>query len=158
MERLERVAREDPREKGSTPMKKLFIEKQVAVLLEVAVKTLQGWRYKGGGPPFAKMGRLIRYAESDLEAFVLEKRRTSTSDRGRPLVSQLRPGITIRRVPEHERTLGRPPAVAYPPATTPRPAPGSPTRRRHSLPRGRVRIRVVLPNQQVSESAPRPAR
>jgi hypothetical protein len=138
MDRIDQVAREDPRAKGRTPMKKVLVEKQVAALLEVSVKTLQGWRYKGGGPPFAKIGRLIRYAESDLEAFVLEKRRTSTSDRGRPPVTQLRSGFTIRRVPEHERRLDRP-SAASPPPTAPRPVHGAPTRRRHGAPRIRIR-------------------
>jgi len=120
-------------------MKKLFDETQAAAWYGLSKKTLQGWRYRGDGPQFIKLGRSVRYAESDLEAYVLEKRRTSTSDRGQPLVSQLRPGITIRRVPEHERRLDRPPGAVYPPPTAPRPAPGAPTRRRHGAPRIRIR-------------------
>jgi predicted DNA-binding transcriptional regulator AlpA len=139
-------------------MKKLLTEKQVATLLEVSIKTLQGWRLKGGGPPYVKMGRLIRYAESDLEAYVIEKRRTSTSDGGRTLVYSPPPGITVRIVPAHERRLDRPRAAACPPPITPRPVPGAPTGRRHCVPLEWVRIRYRLPNQRVTESTRRRAR
>ena len=44
------------------------------------MKTLLGWRYRGGVPPFVKVGRCVRYRHEDLQAFVLEELRTSTSD------------------------------------------------------------------------------
>ena len=132
-------------------MKKLFTEKQVAALLEVSVKTLQGWRLKGGGPPFVKMGRLVRYLESDVEAFVLEKSRTSTSDRGRTPVLSPPPCFTVRPVPAHESRFDRPRAAACPPPTTPRLKPAQlarlPTRRLHATLRCRIRTRPVVTNQ-----------
>lgn len=137
-------------------MNKLMDEKQVAALMEVSVKALQGWRYRGCGPRYLKFGRLVRYRMADLEAFVVEALRTSTSDRGRPPVSQLRSGFTIQRVPEHERRLDRPSASPLP--ATPRPAPGSPTRRRHHVRTIRCRTRIVFVHQSVDGSQPRPTR
>ena len=63
-------------------MTQLMDEKQAAALLNVSVKTLQARRSRGGGPRFVKLGRSVRYAMADLEAFVLAAVRTSTSDPG----------------------------------------------------------------------------
>ena len=63
-------------------MTELVTEQQAAGLLHVSVKRLQGWRSRGGGPPFRKLGRCVRYAVPDLEAFVQEAVRRSTSDPG----------------------------------------------------------------------------
>ena len=32
--------------------------------------TLQTWRSRGDGPPFLKVGRLVRYRRSDLDAWL----------------------------------------------------------------------------------------
>ncbi len=64
-------------------MRELLTEKQVAALLRVTVKALQAWRGRGGGPPFIKMGRCVRYRLEDLDALVRAALRQSTSDRGR---------------------------------------------------------------------------
>ena len=45
----------------------------------VSARTLQRWRLEGGGPVFVKLGRLVRYRQSDLEHFLDERARTSTS-------------------------------------------------------------------------------
>ena len=140
-------------------MNKLLDEKQAAALLNMSVKSLQAWRSRGGGQKFVKIGRrLVRYAMADLEAFVLDRLRSSTSDRGRTPVYRDRPGITIRPVPEKDRVLDRAPAAACTPPTTPRPAPRPPTPRRHVVPRGRIRVRLVRTNQHVNEPAPTRAR
>jgi hypothetical protein len=90
----------------------LVTEQQAAELLHVSVKCLQGWRSRGGGPPFVKLGRCVRYAVPALEAFVQEAVRRSTSDPGpgRPLCS----GIQV----EHflEQTGRRRSAVAPDPS------------------------------------------
>jgi hypothetical protein len=62
----------------------LLTEQQAAALLGVTVKTLQGWRYRGGGPAFVKLGRCVRYRAEDLQDFVTAAVRTSTSDPGSP--------------------------------------------------------------------------
>lgn len=61
-----------------TPIK-LINPTQAATLLGVRVSTLESWRLRGTGPIFRKIGRLCRYAESDLLAWVDAQMRTSTS-------------------------------------------------------------------------------
>jgi excisionase family DNA binding protein len=60
----------------------LLTEQGVAKLLQVTVKTLQAWRVRGGGPPFVKVGRCVRYRLEDVEAYVAASTRMSTSDPG----------------------------------------------------------------------------
>lgn len=60
---------------------------EVAERLGVAVKTIDQWRSRGGGPPFVRIGGVVRYRESDLERFVAERVRLSTSDDGRAAVA-----------------------------------------------------------------------
>jgi hypothetical protein len=45
----------------------------------VSVRTLQRWRLEGGGPLFVKVGRLVRYPRSDLDAWMATRIYTSTS-------------------------------------------------------------------------------
>ena len=54
-------------------------ESTAARRLHCDVKTMQAWRYRGGGPPFIKIGRLVRYLDSDIEAYINSRRRTSTT-------------------------------------------------------------------------------
>lgn len=55
---------------------------EAAAFLRAAVATMEGWRIKGGGPAFIKMGRRVVYRRSDLLAFALGNLRKSTSDAG----------------------------------------------------------------------------
>jgi hypothetical protein len=54
-------------------------EQRAAEILGLSVKTLRGWRLRGDGPRYAKFGRAVRYAISDLEAFAAASIRNSTS-------------------------------------------------------------------------------
>jgi excisionase family DNA binding protein len=138
---------------------KILTEQEAAKLLNISVKTLQGWRYKGGGPRFAKMGRLVRYAMTNLEDYVHQQTRRSTSDRGPTSLPQNRSGFTVRPVPEGERSFDRPPVAAvFAPLTTPSVAPRLPTLRRHGFPYVRFRTRLIGGIRQVIAPAPRPAR
>lgn len=58
----------------------LLTEKQAAQLLSVGDKCLQAWRVRGGGPPYHKVGRLIRYREGDLLSWLESRRRQTTSE------------------------------------------------------------------------------
>lgn len=60
----------------------VLTEKETAALLRISVKALQGWRSRGGGPKFLKLGRCVRYRRGDLQDFVLKALRNSTSDPG----------------------------------------------------------------------------
>jgi phage terminase Nu1 subunit (DNA packaging protein) len=69
------------REPKAEPL--LMNEKEAAELLGFAVRTLQTWRSRGGGPPFIGVSsRCVRYQREDLLAWIAERRRLSTSDRG----------------------------------------------------------------------------
>jgi len=53
----------------------MYTEEQVATMLQVSLSQLRKWRMKknGGrqlGPPFRKIGRLVRYPESALLAYI----------------------------------------------------------------------------------------
>lgn len=63
----------------------LLTENEAAKFLRISPFTLQGWRHKGGGPRFVRIGRNIRYALLDLERFVLDHTCESTSDWRPPL-------------------------------------------------------------------------
>jgi hypothetical protein len=41
-------------------------EMQAALFLGVSVRTLQAWRVRGGGPPYVKCGRAVRYQRRSL--------------------------------------------------------------------------------------------
>lgn len=75
----------------------LLTEDEVAALLQVTVKALQGWRYRGGGPRFVKVGRCVRYRREDLQGFVQAALRTSTSDPGPPIIPHYTGSISTRR-------------------------------------------------------------
>jgi predicted DNA-binding transcriptional regulator AlpA len=64
-------------------VERLVDEVVAAQLLGVSRRTLQGWRWRGGGPRFVRIGiRAVRYEPAELRAWVDAQRRTSTSDRG----------------------------------------------------------------------------
>jgi len=63
-----------------TPIK-LITAGQTATLLGVRVTTLESWRLRGNGPCYRKIGRLVRYAEADVLAWIDAQTRTSTSQR-----------------------------------------------------------------------------
>lgn len=44
-------------------------ERELAERWGVSVRTLQDWRWRGTGPRFTKLGALVRYAVSDIEAY-----------------------------------------------------------------------------------------
>lgn len=49
----------------------LLSDREVADLLNIAVKTVQNWRWKGEGPRTIKLGkRAVRYRRADVEAFI----------------------------------------------------------------------------------------
>jgi predicted DNA-binding transcriptional regulator AlpA len=60
----------------------LLTEKEVARRLALSVRTLQDWRFRGGGPKFLKCGSAIRYKWSDVEEWMLQQARESTADSG----------------------------------------------------------------------------
>lgn len=61
----------------------LLAEKEAAKALGFSERTLQKWRSVGGGPRFVRVSaRAVRYRQVDIDAWVEERLRTSTSDPG----------------------------------------------------------------------------
>ena len=57
----------------------LLNQKQAARVLGLSARTLERHRLAGTGPRYARLGRLIRYRESDLAEWVHVSLRKSTS-------------------------------------------------------------------------------
>lgn len=61
----------------------LLTPRQVAKQLGVTCNTLEAWRIRGGGPKFVRVSkRCIRYRRQDVESWIEERIRSSTSDSG----------------------------------------------------------------------------
>lgn len=55
-------------------------EREAAEYIHVSTKTLQSWRAKGQGPPYVKLGRLVRYDFGVLRSWAEARTRQSTSE------------------------------------------------------------------------------
>ena len=63
---------------------RLRSEKEAAEYLDVAVRTVQAWRMRGGGPKHVSISRrCVKYRLEDLDAWAESKLRSSTSDIGK---------------------------------------------------------------------------
>lgn len=51
----------------------------VALQLQISEKTLANWRCTGAGPCFRKIGASVRYLQSDIDAWVAERKFYSTT-------------------------------------------------------------------------------
>lgn len=58
----------------------LLNEMEAARFLGLRTKTLASWRCRGTGPVFRKIGRLVRYMQSDLEEYLENQARRSTAE------------------------------------------------------------------------------
>ncbi|GHF32207.1 hypothetical protein GCM10017044_28910 [Kordiimonas sediminis] len=59
----------------------LLNERQAAAYLNQSVRTLQGWRLRGGGPRFVKIsGRSVRYRIEDINAWIEGRIVANTSE------------------------------------------------------------------------------
>jgi excisionase family DNA binding protein len=55
---------------STSPVGRLATPIEVAVYLQVPVKTLYAWRYEGKGPRAHRVGRHLRYRWEDVEAWL----------------------------------------------------------------------------------------
>src|SRR4051812_48006828 len=58
----------------------LFTTKEAARYLRVSHRTMEDWRYKGGGPSFSKAGKRILYRKGDLDAFLTARTFQNTAE------------------------------------------------------------------------------
>jgi predicted DNA-binding transcriptional regulator AlpA len=63
-------------------MLRLLTQREAATLLRLSERTLERLRVTGAGPRYVKAGRLVRYREIDLEAWINSRLVVSTSERG----------------------------------------------------------------------------
>ena len=54
----------------SNRSQRLLDQQDVAEILHISPKTLEYYRYKGMGPRFVKLGKLVRYKESDVFDYI----------------------------------------------------------------------------------------
>jgi len=65
-------------------MQVILDQKRVATILGISTRTLERYRLTGMGPPYAKLGgKLIRYRQSDVEAWIQQNLSHSTSEKVR---------------------------------------------------------------------------
>lgn len=62
---------------------KLLNQAEVAEFLGLSKAWLERARWAGDGPRYIKFGRAVRYKISDLEKYLSDRERLSTSDAGR---------------------------------------------------------------------------
>lgn len=55
---------------------------ETAKLLGVKLGTLEQWRWRGVGPKWVKVGRLVRYAESELNDYIVRTQQDHTPNKG----------------------------------------------------------------------------
>lgn len=61
----------------------LLTESEAAAFLNFTPRAMQAWRIRGGGPAYIRVSaRAIRYRQEDIDRWLDERRRTSTSDDG----------------------------------------------------------------------------
>jgi len=63
-------------------MERLLKQSEVAERLGTSERFLEVRRVTGGGPPYVKVGRAVRYRPAAVDAWIEERERTSTSDAG----------------------------------------------------------------------------
>lgn len=69
----------------------LLTQREGAAFLGVSPRTLEGWRVRGGGPRFVRLGRAVRYRRADLEEYMHERTWRSTSEDATAQIAGQRP-------------------------------------------------------------------
>ncbi len=55
----------------------LLSVKEVAELLQVSVRTIYDWRYRGLGPPAIRVGRHVRYELNEIDRWLASQNESS---------------------------------------------------------------------------------
>jgi excisionase family DNA binding protein len=63
---------EEPGEVANSESHNVLSIQEVAKLLNVPVSTIYGWKRRGEGPPYYKVGRKLRYRKSDARKWLAE--------------------------------------------------------------------------------------
>ncbi len=63
-------------------VRQLLNNDETADMLNVSRRTLPVWRVQGRGPKFIKIGKLVRYERTEIEAWILANTHANTSRQG----------------------------------------------------------------------------
>ncbi len=63
-------------------IEKLLTGREAAAILNLSEQTLRIHRIKGGGVKYVKVGRLVRYRQTDIEAYLNARTFENTSQMG----------------------------------------------------------------------------
>jgi len=77
-----RLSQDPPKKIGAKEMNQFLRARDAAVYLGISAQTLAKWRLIGDRIPFSRIGRSIVCDVADLDAYVADNRRRSTSDSG----------------------------------------------------------------------------
>ena len=72
-----------PQQETATELERLLTPREAADFLRVSESWLAKARMRGDGPPFVKIGRSIRYRQSDLVRWMRSRTHLSTSENSR---------------------------------------------------------------------------
>ncbi|MGH8936986.1 MAG: helix-turn-helix transcriptional regulator [Acidimicrobiia bacterium] len=61
---------------------RLLSVQELARYLDVPVATIYAWRYRGEGPPGFRVGRHLRFRQSDVEQWIKHQLKNSTRRSG----------------------------------------------------------------------------
>lgn len=79
---FERMKAKTTEEPSSRQFPSVLDTRGAADFLGVSARTLEGFRVRGGGPRYAKVGGAVRYRLASLEEYLRRQERASTSDPG----------------------------------------------------------------------------
>lgn len=71
---------EDTEDSGGRAKFGFMDENELSEYIDVPVATLRSMRSRGGGPPFVKLGRRVRYVPSVVDKWIMDQLRTTTGD------------------------------------------------------------------------------
>lgn len=64
----------------STATQEFLTTKEVAAILRISRRSLENLRWRGGGPPYFKIGHCVRYGRKQLDEWIAERARVNTSE------------------------------------------------------------------------------
>jgi excisionase family DNA binding protein len=56
---------------------RLMTSQELADFLNVSIRTVEDWRYRGGGPPVQHVGGKAHYKPADVDRWLKQQRRTA---------------------------------------------------------------------------------
>lgn len=67
---------------SETPVRQLLNNDEAADMMGISRRTLPVWRVQGKGPQFIKIGKLVRYERTELDAWIRANTHANTSRNG----------------------------------------------------------------------------